>query len=135
MMLVLNNVCAAHPNLIAKAKYAAPIIMLENKNTIGQSILKVAKMIPDSINDILPHKQLDPWWGVRNIINPVIILFGPHFILVNISQYLHTAVIIMLYLFVLIVQSGFIGRYMDWTVEEGNLAIAKKLIEEEQKLD
>lgn len=132
MMLVLNNVCAA---LMLHVKRAATITMLENKNTIGHSIIKVAKMIPESITDILPHKQVDPWWGVRNIINPVIIVFGPHFILVNISQYINVIISVLLYIFVLIVQSGFIGRYIDWTVEEGNLAIAQKLIEEEQKLD
>lgn len=149
MMLVLSAcpalVLHAKTHYLRTAKYIVPITMIENKNCVEESIKKVLKMIPLSISAIMPYNHVDPWWTVRNIINPVIIIFAPHFVLSTsvdivlsyVKNYdtLITVIFVNLYFFILAVLYEFIGRYIKWSIEESKIANALHIMKEEQKLD
>lgn len=139
MMFFWLTVCAAHPKLLANAKRTlVPITM----NGIERSVTTVLKMIPDSINAVIPE---DPWWLVRNVATPIVALFAPHYLLSLVSKivlfYVHshytlvTISFVLMYFFTINVQWEFAARYIEWSAQQEKLAIAEKIMKEEQKLD
>ena len=112
-------------HLLQNAKRASLIMMVENKRTIINSVVTVLKLIPPP----------DPWWSVRNVINPAIIIFGPYVVFLKVLPYCNVAVCVCLYLAILIINSGFLQRYGHWVDQENRIEIAEKIMEEEQKLD
>lgn len=109
--------------------------LVQNRNNIGKSIKTVLDMVPHSIGNIMPYNRVDPWWGVRNIINPVIIMFSPCALFLTLVQYLNGYISIIIYIFMIVVQIEFVNLYSDWNKKEGEMAIIQKMMEEEQKLD
>jgi hypothetical protein len=138
MMHILNNV----PNFLLKNKR----VLIGNQNGIERSIKTVFKMIPASINAVIPYyKHEDPWWPVRNIVTPITVLFAPHYLLLIIAKVVFTQIhshhiiittsIVLVYFFIINVQWEFASRYLEWTIQEEKMAHAEKIMKEEQKLD
>lgn len=120
--------------LMLHVKRSSLVTMLQNKN----DIMKVLKLAPVTIF----YNNIIPWWSVRNVVVPVVIVFTPHFLLVMsidfILTYLKNYDILIGIIFcnlsflIIAVQCVLIDRYLNWTIDEAN---SVKIVEEELKLD
>lgn len=126
--------CFSKQNLLSHAKRSSLMTMVENKN----DIMKVLKLAPVTIF----YNNIIPWWSVRNVVVPVVIVFTPHFLLVMSIDFILTyiknydiligIIFFNLSFLIIAVQCVLIDRYLNWTIDEAN---SVKIVEEELKLD
>jgi hypothetical protein len=124
---------------------ASIIMMANNRNAIANSIMTVAKMVPMSIATVI---MKDPWWIIRDMIVPPVILIIPQLgflssiVMVDVflnkfistDYFLFEFCYVIYYVVASFIHINFVARYFMWALEE-KCNNSLKYIEEEQKFD